>query len=84
MKIIYRSILREITDAKEAADRNCRTIESIELSRSEGRELVRELSPYVFPAPLPEGFMVVGIPITITKVPLGAFAGVSLKEKYCG
>jgi hypothetical protein len=42
MQVIYRSICKEISDAKLLADKNGRTIEEIILTRSESREYLRE------------------------------------------
>jgi hypothetical protein len=48
VKVVYRSIFKEIQEAKEEAARHGRTIEHIEISSSEYAELMRELGPLYY------------------------------------
>lgn len=47
MKVVYRSMLREIERAVEAAKVSNRTIEHIELTPTEYSELMQEAGPYL-------------------------------------
>lgn len=47
MKIVYRSMLKEIERAVETAANNNRTIEHIELTPTEYSELAREAAPHI-------------------------------------